>query len=116
MARHTHVETLTILNGTQVVELKGNQAKKVFGQATSITIFAPATLPETVTVLIAGVKAPASTDYTNVGASAVTIAAGMSYTLPTTAFAALKLSAGAAVGADRVFKLVAQLDTTREWG
>lgn len=116
MASHQARAQITILSGQTTGELKGNDGKKFFGMSKAVTILAPDTLPETVTVNVAHNKAPAAADYNPLqqspGGAALTVPADRAVPLPTTAFTSLALIAGVAVAADRVFNLVGTMDAT----
>lgn len=117
MARHQHRITLTIANGqTLSNELKGTEGKVALGTLTDATIFAPATLPETVTVLVAPTDVPAGGDYLalQVAGADVTVPANKAKQVASGlgGAKALRLSAGVGVAADRVFQLIMQLDSS----
>lgn len=104
MRRTVFVTNLSILtaatdsNALSVAELE---------DAESITIFAPAVLPEAVKVQIANNKAPAAGDWRDLdeGAGDIVIGAGQARTLDFLSFQSLRLQAGAGVAADRVFNV-----------
>jgi hypothetical protein len=102
MPKHTYREQMTIANGTQDAVLEGREAARAFEQATDITILCPATLPETVTVLVAQREDPQASDYKTVTLAGtvtpVALGAGFAVPMPSTLVAeAMKLHAGAAV-------------------
>jgi hypothetical protein len=82
-------------------------ASRDFRDADSITIWGPDTLPESVTVHVADNEAPAASDYAALsrGGADVTIPANKAITVELPSFRAMKLVAGAAVGAERRFKV-----------
>jgi hypothetical protein len=76
-------------------------------------IYAPATLPETVTVKVAGKDS--ETNVTNmkslyVSGADITIPAGKAVVIPSSSFGSLALSSGSNVAADRVFDVYCQED------
>lgn len=116
MARHQHRITLTIANGqTLSNELKGTEGRVALGALSDATIYAPGTLPETVTVQVAPTDTPAGGDYLalQVAGADVTVPAAKAKQIASGlgGAKALRLSAGGAVGADRIFQLVMQMDT-----
>ena len=86
--------TLTIANGATNSGALGNLLRK----ARALRIFAPATLPETITVFVSvnGV------DWVSTG---TTLSAGEATLVEFPASQDMRLTAGAAVGADRVFEV-----------
>jgi hypothetical protein len=91
--------TLTIASGgTASGELRVMQPM-------ALTIYAPATLPETVTVRVAPALGGTFTDFQD-GGSDVTIPAGGSVVVQILHAGALKLEAGGAAAADRAFRVL----------
>ena len=97
--------TLTISNGGTVSDALGFNDLRFLDQ---VTIYAPETLAETVTVEVAGLRVPAATDWKDFAEAGtpVTLTAGEALTIPDVAFMGLRLVAGSAVAADRVFRVV----------
>lgn len=104
---------MTIPNGTQIAEFKGNPAKIAFGSMVAANLYCDAALVEAVTVLVAPRDDPQAADYMGLrapGAAADFAAvAGKSLCMPDFVAEALKLQAGVNVAADRVFTLVIQM-------
>lgn len=94
------VRTLTILNGQTT-----SASIEIGGFLKSCTIYAPATLPETVTVQIEPTKTGTAFCTLLSGASDITVPAGKAVIIMETPFAQLRVVAGANVGADRVFQV-----------
>ncbi|CAB4165077.1 hypothetical protein UFOVP1537_51 [uncultured Caudovirales phage] len=110
------VGTFTILSGATTSEklsaiLSKGQAKDLTGGMRNLTIFAPATLTGTVTVKIAPTEAATTFNTLTKDGTDVTVAAGKTATVTTGAFKDLQLVSGSAEGADRVFTIVAQIET-----
>jgi hypothetical protein len=76
-----------------------------FRDADSITIFAPDTLPETVTVQVDSSETAVNFNPLFRGAADVTVPAGKAITIELLSFKALKVVAGAGVAAQRTFKV-----------
>ena len=75
-----------------------------FRDADSLSIFAPTTLPETVTLQAAPNSSPVAADWVDVDRGGdVTMVAGAVKTIELPAFMALRLRAGVAVAATRTF-------------
>lgn len=113
MAKVLSTCTATIANGGTFGLM--TPVHKVLDSVVSLTIYAPATLPETVTVYLGAGDSDNTVGnmrQAQVGGAAITTAAGKSYPLTLAGWRNLALVAGAAVGADRVFTIVLQLDTT----
>lgn len=111
MARHNAVlGTMTIPSGQTVSNiLAGNLG---MGFASDMSIETPAALTGTV-VLQASLKSGAgSSDMKNVnlGGSDLTLAANKVVPVPPTAFKAIRVLSGSSEAADRVFKVVVQVD------
>lgn len=115
MARHIHRATdLTIPNGTALSNvISGNEGKITFGGSYAISIFGPAVLTGAVTVQVAPVNNPSAGDWVNLSVSGadVTVAALKCIIIANPSFLALRLSSAATELADRVFRLLAMLDT-----
>lgn len=96
----TNTVTLTIASG----QTESN-AVEIGGFLRSCAIFAPMTLPETVTVKIE--PTPTGTTFRTLlsGPDDVTVPAGKAVVITEIPFAQVKLVAGSAVGADRVFSV-----------
>lgn len=117
MPRHRiWLPNLVIANGqvasNEISLTAGINTKVALGTLVDLIIYSPATLPETVSVQIAPIEAPGAGDWSvvYVGGSDVTLPAGRAIVVPVGAAAALRLLAGAAVGADRTFKARGQVD------
>lgn len=82
-------------------------ATRDFREADSISIFAPAVLPETVTLQGAPNESPAAGDWMTVsrGGADVSVPAGKVVTIELPSFKALRLHAGGAVAAQRDFPM-----------
>lgn len=96
-------KTLTIANGqtvSDVLNLQGLGTRHVFG----ITFRSPATLPETVTLEVSETATGTFEPYQS-GGTDITLAAGESTPVTEVIAGALRLVAGSAVAADRVFRL-----------
>lgn len=95
--------TLTIPNGQQ----NSNELYLTdYRDADSLTIFGPAVLPEVVTVQIAPNKSPVAADWADLQrpiGTDLAISAGNATTIELPSFSAIRVRAGAAVAADRVF-------------
>lgn len=103
MRRTVFVTNLVIPNGgTESNELLMSDVE----DAESITIFAPATLPEATKVQVANTRSPVSADWRDLdeGAGDIAIGAGQARVLDFLSFSALRLSA-AAVAAERTFNV-----------
>lgn len=102
-------KTITIASGqtvsADVLNLAGLGARRKF----SVQFYAPGTLPETITVQVApsptGTFAPLQS-----GGSDVTLTAGDATTVVDLVAGALRLVAGGAVGGDRVFTLMGNVE------
>lgn len=77
-----------------------------FRDADSITIYAPDTLPETVTVQVDSTE-PAATNFNPLqrGGADVTVPAGKAVTVDSISFRAMKLVSGVGAAAQRTFKV-----------
>lgn len=108
--------TLTIaLGATESNEISlndGVQSKIALGTLVDLVVFAPSTLPETVTVQLSWLDRPATTDWrvAYVAGADVTVPAGKAVSVPMAAMKALRLQAGGAVAAARVFHVLGQAD------
>jgi len=115
MARHIHrTVDLTILNAAQLSNvISGNDGKITFGSSYAISFFGPAALTGVVTVQVAPVNTPQSSDWVNlsVSGSDVTISALKCIIVANPSFLALRLSSSLAEGADRVIRLLSMIDT-----
>lgn len=104
--------TLTIASGQT---LSNALTKRNLQHARVITIHAPETLPEAVVVEVAGVDGATAGvgDYRDLQSNGadITLPADSSITIIKTAFFALRLRAGGAVGADRIFLLTGEDET-----
>jgi hypothetical protein len=106
------VATLTIPNGALVSNAVSAQQ---FQGAKSLMIAAPATLPETVTLQSGDFDVQAGTPTVAYGAvqsppgTDITVGATKRVVLTATPYPNIRLSAGGAVGADRVFQLWAEI-------
>lgn len=114
MPRHLHGPiAMTILNaGT---DSTGYTVQSALGSITGTIVFAPATLPETVTVQIAHIDNPQAADWKTLtwqpAAVDIAFVAGKAMNIPLVAgFRALRLHATAPVAADRVFQTIFQID------
>jgi hypothetical protein len=103
-------DPLVILNTATDSNLLINRVG--FGNLVDFIVYAPATLPETVTVYVSNVRATAWSQMRQliVNGSAVTVAAGKAVQVPVAAFKTLGLKSASAVGADRTFPVVGQVD------
>lgn len=118
MPRHLHGPfTLTIVNaasdsGTYAVQ-------STLGSLDRITFFAPATLPETVTLQVSPIDSPTAGDWKTYtwqpGAVDIAFTAAKALNVPLIGgFRAIRLHATAPVAADRVFQIVVQIFTDSE--
>jgi hypothetical protein len=123
MARHLHVVgTLSILSGqtdsTDFGAGKGDQA--VLGSVSSIVVFAPATLPETVNLQVSPLATPGAAPNDRKvlqwqPGTDLVIAAGKAVNIPLVAgFRSFRLHATGAVAAQRDFVIVFQVDADYE--
>ena len=118
MAKSTYRETVTILSGTADKAIESQRGRQAFAQATAITIYAPATLAETITLQVSADHDPAGTLYgyhslqrwTSTGATDVTLTAAKALLLPDVACAALNFHSTGVVAADRTFIVIFSLD------
>lgn len=98
------VTNLTILLGA----VNSNELyRSDLSDAESLAIFAPAVLPEAVKIQIANNTSPVAADWRDLdeGAGDIVIAAGQVRVIDLIPFMALRLQAGVAVAADRVFNV-----------
>ena len=115
MARHLHGPfTLTILN--TATDSAAYTVQSTLGSISTITVFAPATLPETTTIQVAHIDNPQAADWKTLtwqpGAVDIAFAAGKATNIPLVAgFRAMRIHATGAVAADRIFQLIIQIDT-----
>lgn len=77
-----------------------------FRDADSITIFAPDTLPETVTVHVDSAESAVNFNPLQRGGADVVIAAGKAVTIELISFKALRLISGVGTAATRTFKVI----------
>jgi hypothetical protein len=118
MAKSIYREIVTILSGTADKALESQRGHQALAQATAITIFAPATLAETVTLQVSADHNPAGTLYgyhslqrwTSTGATDVTMTAAKALLLPDVPCAALNFHSTGVVAADRTFIVMISLD------
>jgi hypothetical protein len=107
--------TLTISNGQQVSNefKKSTMNTKVgLGTLVDLMVYAPATLPDTVNAQASYIEEPTTEwHYISVAGTRVSISAENAEVIPSAALRAFRLRATAPVGADRVFKVVGQVDT-----
>lgn len=94
------VQTLTIPSGQT-----NSNAVVIGGYLQACTIFAPTTLPETITVQVE--PTATGTDFKTLqsGGADITIGAGKAVMIIEGAFKQIRFVAGASVGADRVFTI-----------
>lgn len=101
MGQAVGVNALTIANGQTA---SGTLGRTLLRWASEITFYAPATMPETVTVQVSrdpDATSPLWQNYQEGGAD-ITLSAGDATTIAPPALGGLRLSAGTAVAADRV--------------
>lgn len=114
MARICSTVSATILNGGTFALVGGATGlARMIESTTGFTVFAPATLPETVTLYLGATEAPANAGVmaqAQSGGAAITLAAGKCYPLNFMGWRSIAVVAGAAVGADRTFTFVFQHD------
>lgn len=115
MPRHRMVlPDLVIASGqtaSNAIDLAaGVNTKIALGTLVDFIVYAPSTLPETVSVQISYLESPTASDWSTVYVSGadVTVPAGKAVVVPVGAAAALRLLAGGAVAADRTFRVRGQ--------
>lgn len=114
--RHTaDLGTLVIANGGSSSTAYTDQvpgAIALFGSAVDFQIEAPATLDGTATVQVAATSNPASSDFRNaiVGGATITLVAGQSALVPVVSARGIRVTSSVLEGAERTFKLLAQVD------
>ena len=111
MSRQQATDDLVIANGQTVSnQIPGERLR----HTRELCIFAPATLPETVTVEVAPGPSPQAADFRALQSDGadITLTAGKATVITAVAFQSLRLVADAGVGADRTFQVVV-LDDSR---
>lgn len=115
MARVCSTVTATIPNGGTFGLAGGSTgiSRPVAESVTGFTVFAPATLPDTVTLYLGSTEQPANAAamaQAQSGGAAITLAAGKSYPVNFMGWRSIAVVAGANVAADRTFTFVFQHD------
>ncbi len=92
------------------IKLSNTNTKVGLGTLVDFIVFAPATLPETVSVQISYLEEPTASDWSTVlvSGSDITVPAGRAVVVPVGAAAALSLLSTGAVAADRTFRVRGQ--------
>lgn len=101
--------TLTIVNGATDSGILVPKTKG-FGYLSTLIVYCPATLPETITMQVDPYEANQTWYTLQDNGADVAFAAGKAVVVFTGAFQSMRLHAGVAVAADRVFVVTGQLD------
>lgn len=105
-----YTKTLTILSGQNVSSDIIDMTRLGRRLKLSVTIFAPATLPETITLEVAPSVSGTFTGHTS-GGGDIAVAAGKSLTVTDVVAGAIRLKSASNVAGDRVFQLLGTPET-----
>lgn len=119
MARQGVRFLFTILSGqTLSNEFTGNAAKLALGGAVNMTLYGPTALTGVVTIQVAPLDAPATSDFLawQVDSIDQVVAAAKAKSMDAPSAFAMRLSSTLAEGANRLIPVVFQLDSSEGYG